>query len=292
MRFEIRVQFILIAARHTDGSGGGAGMTHTFPDLVFEFCSREDRRYKKVRDLHYVENKGAHAQQVHFLIWYEGTMAGVISGGSAAYAVASRDIFFGITRENRERVLNGVIDNTVFRLVNNEPNLATRVIALWRKVIPLVWEDLYGVPVFGFETFVVEEDHRKGSLYKADNWTLVGETSGNGKSHENGLTAALTRKTVVPKLIFCKWRDGFSAPVESDYVSSWKGKTPEEKQRGKAIAERRKHYMGKVFYIRNSHTLNSVSFTPRRNVLLAANHDHVSSMAAVQAALVAKRRET
>lgn len=75
-------------------------------------------------------NKGAHAQQVHFLIWCEGTMAGIISGGSAAYAVASRDSFFGITKENREKVLNGVIDNTVFRLVNNEPNLSTRVISL------------------------------------------------------------------------------------------------------------------------------------------------------------------
>lgn len=266
-------------------------MTHTFPDLVFEFCSREDRRYKEVRDVHYVENKGAHAQQIHFLIWYEGTVAGIISGGSGAYAVASRDAFFGITKENRKYVLNGVIDNTVFRLVKNEPNLSTRVIALWRKVVPLVWEDLYAVPVFGFETFVVEEDHRKGSLYKADNWTSAGETSGNGKSHENGLTGELTRKSVVPKLIFCKWRDGFSTPVESEYVSSWKGKTPEEKQRGKTIAERRKHLMGKVFYIRNSYSLNSVYFTPLQNVLPVAAHDCNASKIPARAALAAQRRE-
>jgi len=32
-----------------------------------------------------------------------------------------------------------------------------------------LWEDLYGVPVIGFETFVVEEDWRKGTLYRADN---------------------------------------------------------------------------------------------------------------------------
>jgi hypothetical protein len=291
VRFENGVQFIHSADRRSDGSGGGAGMTHTFPDLVFEFCSREDARYKEVRDQHYVENKGAYAQQVHFLIWHKGTMAGIISGGSAAHAVASRDAFFGITKENREKVLNGVIDNTVFRLVKNEPNLSTRVIALWRKVVPLVWDYLYGVPVFGFETFVVEEDHRKGSLYKADNWILVGETSGNGKSHENGLTGELTRKNVVPKLIFCKWRDGLSIPVESDYVSSWKGKTPDEKKRRKTIAERRKHLMGKVFYLRNSYSLNSAYFTPRENVLPIAAHDRDSSMIQVRAALVAGRRK-
>ena len=214
-------------------------MRYKFPDLALEFCSREDSQYKKIRDLHYVENKGAHAQQVHFLVWYKGALAGIISGGSAAYAVASRDSFFGITRANREKVLNGLVDNTVFRLVKNEPNLSTRVLSLWREVIPFVWEDLYGVTVFGFETFVVEENHRKGSLYKADNWTFVGETSGNAKSHESGLTEALTRKTVDPKLVFCKWRKGFSTPVESNYVSSWKGETPEEKHRAKTIAKRR-----------------------------------------------------
>ena len=93
MRFENSLQFIHTADRRTDGSGGGAGMTHTFPDLVFEFCSREDRRYKEVRDLHYVENKGAHAQQVHFLIWHEETMAGIISGtplGTPSFRHTSR----------------------------------------------------------------------------------------------------------------------------------------------------------------------------------------------------------
>jgi uncharacterized protein DUF4338 len=285
------MQFIQAADRRTDGSGGGAGMTYTFPDLVFEFCSREDPRYREVRDLHYVENRGAHAQQIHFLIFYKRTMAGIISGGSAAYAVASRDTFFAITKENRKKVLNGVIDNTVFRLVKNEPNLSTRVIALWRKVIPLVWDYLYGVPVFGFETFVVEEDHRKGSLYKADNWTFVGETSGSSKSHKNGLTGELTRKTVAPKLAFCKWRDGYSAPVESEYVSSWRGKTPEEKQRRKTIAERRNDLMGKVFYTRNSHSLNNVCFTSRQNLLPAATLDRNSSKIPVRAVRAAKRRK-
>jgi hypothetical protein len=117
----------------------------------------------------------------------KGQLAGIISGGSATYATAPRDAFFGITSENRDKVLNGIIDTTVFRMVNHERNLATRVMSLWRKVVPLVWQHLYGVVPFGFEAFVVEEDQRKGALYKRDNWTTAGQTVGSAKSHV-GLT--------------------------------------------------------------------------------------------------------
>lgn len=231
-----------------------------FPDLVLEFCSREDSRYKKIRDQHYVENRGAHAQQVHFLIWYKNQLAGIISGGSSTYGTKPRDVFFGITRENRGKVLNAIINNTVFRLVNNEPNLGTRVLSLWRKVVADVWEALYGVVPFGFETFVVEEDRRKGMLYASDNWTATGRTDGSAKSHR-GLTERSTRKSVVPKLVFVKWRDGFSSVMESEYKSSWRGKTPVEKRRARAIAARRRYLNGRIFYIRRYPNFNRVCFT-------------------------------
>ena len=178
----------------------------------------------------------------------KGQLAGIISGASATYATAPRDAFFGITSENRDKVLNGIIDTTVFRMVNHERNLATRVMSLWRKVVPLVGQHLYGVVPFGFETFVVEEDQRKGALYKGDNWTAAGQTVGSAKSHV-GLTERFTRKSVVSKRVFTKWRDGLSSVVESEYKSSWRGKTLEEKRRARAIAARRKYLQGRVFFI-------------------------------------------
>ena len=78
-------------------------MTFKFPELVFEFCSRSDLQYTKFRDEHYVDNRGARGQQAHFLIWYKGTLAGVISGGSAALAVAARDAFLLLTLRRRRR---------------------------------------------------------------------------------------------------------------------------------------------------------------------------------------------
>lgn len=219
--------------------------TSQLPDLYLEFCSRSDPRYKDIRDRHYVKNKGVHAQQVHFLVWLKDEVVGIISGSSAVYATPSRDRFFGITKQNREKVLRGIVNNIVFRLEAREPNLGTRVLSQWRKITPIVWEQIYGVSVFGFETLVIEDregileggygseptdrkailgDFNKspGTMYKADNWILAGLTEGNTKTHDGaGLNESYKRAVVVPKVVWCKWRDGFSVPVESEGKPTW-----------------------------------------------------------------------
>lgn len=226
--------------------------------IFLQFCSRED--IKGFERRHYVramsaqgrtrgsklegEPRGHHGQQIHYLIWYETgdgwQNVGVISGGSAVYATASRDAFFGINKENREAVINGIIDNTVFRLEFHEHNLASRILALWRKEVCVDWQDIYKVTVYGFETFVELADledgrQRLGSLYLADNWTRVGKTAGNTKNHiGKGLDGALrgkpfSRENVPVKLIFCKWIKPFCEPIGSVYRSSWRAVTEQEK---------------------------------------------------------------
>ena len=140
--------------------------------IKLEFCKISDSRYQQIRDRHYVDNRGCHGQQIHFLIHYSDQICGIISGASSVYGVKSRDLFFNIPKEKIKKqqfFLPSIVNNTVFRLELHEKNLATRVLSRWRKVMCGLWEDLYGVPVIGFETFVVEEDWRKGTLYRADN---------------------------------------------------------------------------------------------------------------------------
>jgi hypothetical protein len=237
--------------------------------ILFQFCGSKD--IKVFEKNHYVRKmtaesrtekskpvgavRGHHGQQIHYLIWYETDDGweniGAISGGSAVYTTAVRDGFFHITKENREKVINGIIDNTLFRLELHEYNLASRIVALWRKIVVKDWEGLYSVKPYGFETFVeyAEIDavtQRVGSLYLADNWTRVGETSGNTKNHVGkGLTGGLhgnpfTREYVPKKLVFCKWIKPFNAPQVCEYKSSWRGQTPEEKQLSKERAAWRK----------------------------------------------------
>jgi hypothetical protein len=201
------------------------------------------------------EVRGHHGQQIHYLIWYETAdgwkNVGAISGGSAVYATGVRDEFFHITKENREKVINGIIDNTLFRLEFREFNLASKIVSVWRKVVVKDWEGLYGVKPYGFETFVEygEVDaytQRNGGLYTADNWTRVGETSGNAKNHVGiGLTGGLhgnpfTRENVSKKIVLCKWIDPFTEPQVCEYKSSWRGQTTEEKQLAKERAAWRK----------------------------------------------------
>ncbi len=237
--------------------------------IYFQFCSSKD--IEVFEKNHYVrkmttdgrtdkskavgEVRGHYGQQLHYLIWYETDdgweNVGAISGGSAVYATGVRDDFFYLSKENREKVINGIIDNTLFRLERHEFNLASKIVSLWRKVVVKDWEGLYGVKPYGFETFVeyaeIDADtQRVGSLYLADNWTRVGETAGKAKSHVGeGLTGGLhgnpfTRQNVPKKIVFCKWIKPFTEPQVCEYTSSWRGQTPEEKQLAKERAAWRK----------------------------------------------------
>ena len=234
------------------------------PDLLLEFCSSADPRYVDIRKDHYVKTKGQHqGQQVHFLIWYKGEIIGIISGASSALGVAARDQFFGITAENRKKgVLNGIICNVIFRLVNHEKNLGSQVLSLWQKAAIFAWEALYDIPVYGFETFIVRQGQdgiiRDGSMYKASGWSFVGE---------------IRRNPVIPsKEIYCKWIHGHSKPLESEYESSWKKSTPEETLRAKQLTRARKSLMGVQFYIQ-AHCCPNWLRT-RLSTVKNTGHDH------------------
>lgn len=216
-------------------------------DIKLEFCKLSDPRYQDIRNRHYVENRGCHGQQVHFLIYYQDILSGIISGGSSVYAVKPRDEFFGIPKDKILRqkfYLPSIVNNTVFRIENHVPNLPTCVLAKFRKTMCELWKLLYGVDVIGFETFVVETDYRKGTLYKADNWQYLGETQGSTKQH-NGLKNKSTRKKTESKLIYCI-KTGKDIG-ETAYESSWRAETAEQKARKKELTSLRQSLIGKIY---------------------------------------------
>jgi hypothetical protein len=184
---------------------------------------RTDPRYQEIRDRHYVPNKGTHGQQLHYLIAVDDEIVGIISGASCVYAVKARDDYFGLTKENKKVALPSIINNVVFRLERHDiPNLATQVLSLWRKRVAVDWEERYKVRVHGFETFVVEEDYRKGTLYKADNWEFVGNTFGSTKAHNHGLASRGERVPTITKMIYCKKIPKTS--LSTSYTPTWNKK--------------------------------------------------------------------
>ena len=133
-----------------------------------------------------------------------------------------QDVFYGSRDKimSVEDSINSIFNNTVFRLELNLPNLGTQILAMWRKQIARDWEKQYGVQVHGFETFVIEDEHRKGSMYRADNWDFVGETAGSTKTH-NGMINKSERLETEKKLIFVKKIPKTSLCTE--YKSTWRG---------------------------------------------------------------------
>ena len=214
--------------------------------IELKIVKRTDERYVQIRDRHYIPNRGCHGQQLHYLVYDDGDLAGIISGASAVYGCAPRDTFFALSKERKikQAQLNQIINNVVFRLEKTRPNLASMVLARWRRQISEDWKYLYQVDVVGFETFVIEErregmSDRLGTLYLADNWTAVGMTKGNTKAHETtsgsgGMNAKHTRRETVPKIILCKRNK--NVKFIDTYTSSWK-----DKDKSKELAQRRRH---------------------------------------------------
>ena len=182
-------------------------------------CKRSNPEYQEIRDRHYIPNHGTFGQQIHYLIKLDGETVGIISGASAVYAVKARDDYFGLTKENKRVALNSIINNTVFRLEKNLPNLGTQILAMWRKQIAADWEAQYHVRVHGFETFVIENETRKGCMYKADNWEYVGQTKGSTKTH-NGMQNKSMRLGTEVKLIHVKKIKGTHLCTE--YTPTWR----------------------------------------------------------------------
>lgn len=188
------------------------------------------RVYKDIRKRHYVPDNGSQGRQLHYLVHYQEQVAGIISGGSATFSVKPVDKFFGLDLCKRfdafydegdpihPVMLGTIINNTVFRLENHAPNLASRVLSLWRKRVVSDWEQRFDdklrldspagrdvpIGVLGFETFIVPNAHRAGACYKADNWAQVGVTTSG-------------------KLIFCKRNPKFRdyLDLNGECLLSW-----------------------------------------------------------------------
>lgn len=127
---------------------------------------------------HYPESKGIVGRSINYLIIYRRRIAGIIGLMNPPYAIGVIDKFFRINKENRNDMNLRIANNHVFRLINNEHNLASRCLRLLRKVVTKDWKEKYGNDLIGLMTFV--EPPRKGTCYLADNWNYLGMTKGKG----------------------------------------------------------------------------------------------------------------
>jgi len=122
-------------------------------------------------DRHYTSPRNFIGKNLTYLIKVDNAVCGVIVGGSTSFTLTGRNEFFGSDCD-----IQSIINNRLFRLESDIKNLGTQVLKVWRNKVVVDWKEKYGDNPIGFETLV--RPPLTGSVYKADNWELVGMTKG------------------------------------------------------------------------------------------------------------------
>ena len=137
---------------------------------------------------------GAHIK--YFVRVHQQPIACLAFSG-AAWRVEARDRWIGWSEAQRRRNLSYVVNNTRFLILPwvRGANLASRVLSLAARQLPLDWLQRYGYRPLLLETFVPSERYR-GTCYQAANWIVVGRTKGRGRMDRH-FKAAVTEKTIL-----------------------------------------------------------------------------------------------
>ena len=125
----------------------------------------------------YVASKKTVGRCLKYLIDYQNTYVGTFWVGSGFKPTPKSILdYFGKSQKEFDLIFNQVADNKRFCLVESIPNLGSITLSLIRKRIKKDWGNIYGDDLIAVITTIGGD--RKGSVYLADNWALIGETSG------------------------------------------------------------------------------------------------------------------
>ena len=143
----------------------------TFRDIINTYHS-----YKKYKD--------SPTRNIRFLVYEaaSGNNIGAIGLSSATIALKVRDDFIGWDNEHKMKNLGMLANNSRFCLIQDRMTLKN-VGSMTLKRLEIDggrrWKEKYDQDLVLLETFVEPSENRVGSVYKASNWIMVGETMGN-----------------------------------------------------------------------------------------------------------------
>jgi hypothetical protein len=138
---------------------------------------------------HYLGYTGSVGENMKYMAVDEkGQILACLLFGSAAWKVQARDEFIGWDEAGRRRHLHLVTNNMRFLILPwvKVPHLASHLLGQAARRLSVDWQERYGHPIHLLETFV-ERDRFRGTVYRAANWTAVGEMQGrtrNDRHHQ------------------------------------------------------------------------------------------------------------
>lgn len=131
---------------------------------------------------HYLGYQRMGGAQMRFLVQADDQLIALLGFSAAAWKVQPRDSFIGWSETQRKKNLHLVVGNSRFLILPwvYAKNLASRILSLAAKQLPVYWQKRYKYLPVLMETFV-EKNRFAGTCYQAANWICLGQTQGRGK---------------------------------------------------------------------------------------------------------------
>ena len=143
-------------------------------------CEVERSRFRELMTSHhYLKSDALVGEQLRYVAEINGQWVALLSWSAAAKSLKEREKWLEWNGEQKRRRLAFLANNSRFLILPgvNCPNLATRVLATCCGRLSDDWQQAYGHPILAVESFVDSQLFR-GTCYKAQGWTLLGQTKG------------------------------------------------------------------------------------------------------------------
>jgi hypothetical protein len=136
---------------------------------------------------HYLHSADLVGEQLRYVAEYQGEWVALLTWNAAAFHLKDREAWIGWSPRQKKRRLLLAVNQSRFLLLTppgQAPNLASRVLKLCLQRLAQDWQHAYGHAVWVAESFVDSQLFR-GTCYKANGWTLLGQTQGFGRARQD-----------------------------------------------------------------------------------------------------------
>jgi len=141
-----------------------------------------------VHRYHYLGYTPLPGAQLRYFITVNEQVLALLGFGASAWQVAPRDNFIGWNHDQRREGLPLIVNNARFLVLPwvQSKNLASKILAMIARQLPIDWFNRYNIRPVLMETFV-DSERFSGTCYRAANWIHVGQTKGRGKLGPSGV---------------------------------------------------------------------------------------------------------
>lgn len=145
--------------------------------------------------------------QLRYLVRSSAGWLGGLSFSAAAWRLKARDEWIGWDDGARSRGLSKIVGNSRFLILPTVevPNLASHVLGMTLRRLPVDWRSRYHEESVLVETFV-DPSQYEGTCYRAANWTNLGLTKGRGRQDRRS-RAKLEPKQILVYPLRVDWQE-------------------------------------------------------------------------------------